>query len=94
VISAVRGTDCGPHGPECEILMIGSAIQVARQARGEAAGHSFPFLNSPYVSNFGQFRDGASVQHRATGEGLVYKPVAYLPKESFSNLMSHMEGER
>ena len=88
----MRGTDYGPHGPECEILMIGSAIQVARQARGEAAGHSFPFLNSPYVSNFGQFRDGRRYSTHRRGLGLQASCV--FAQGVFLQPHEHMEGER
>jgi hypothetical protein len=44
------------------------------------------------VSNFEQSRHRR--RYRVTKRnGLVYKPVVYLPKESFFNLMSRMEGE-
>jgi hypothetical protein len=68
LVSVMRGTDYGPHGPEYEILMIGSGIQAVRLAHGEAAGHSFPFLNSPCVSNLGQFgeRQGYSMGSQET----------------------------
>ena len=55
--------------------------------------HSSPFsLILRIVSNFEQSRHRR--RYRVTKRnGLVYKPVVYLPKESFFNLMSRMEGE-